>query len=152
MSETNAIIRFTSDSPAILKRIQFYLHGDTRPDFEEEVASEEKAVFEAMEFAEIPFQIEQRSENTLDAYFECVNETELENLIKALSWFKPDGAYLYFADDEEYKVYKQYHEGLFIDLYHYMDDEALDNKLLDLDWDHRAFDLIIDRHECNKAN
>jgi len=131
MSETYANIRFTSDLPEAFKRIHFYLDGDTRPDFEDEVPNEEKAVFEAMEFAEVPFQIEQRSENTLDAYF--------------LSWFKPDGAYLYFADDEEYKIYKQYHEGRFIDLYHYMDDEDLDEKLWGLDWDQRAFDIIVER-------
>lgn len=144
MSEINAIIRFSSDSPKTLTRIQFYLNGDTRPDFEDEVPNEEKAVFEAMEFAEVPFELKQRNDTTLDAYFEFVDETELDNLIKALSWFKPDGAFLYFADDEEYKVYKQYYEGKFIDLYLYMDDEALDEKLWDLDWDHRAFDLIID--------
>ncbi len=145
MSETNAIIRFTSNLPEILKRIQFYLNDDTRPDFEDEVPNEEKAVFETMEFAEIPFQIERPNETTLDAYFEFIDETELESLIKALVWFKQDGAYLYFADDEEYKVYKQYHDDRFIELYHHMDDEAMDEKLWDLDWDHRAFDLIIDR-------
>ena len=41
------------------------------------------------------------------AYFEFSDEAELENLVKALSWLKPDGVYLYFSDDEECKVYKQ---------------------------------------------
>ena len=48
MSETAAIIRFTSGPPEILKRIQFYLSGDTRPDFVEEVPDGEKAVLEAL--------------------------------------------------------------------------------------------------------
>ena len=147
MSSTNATIRFVATAPESLKRVEFYLNGNTRPDFEDEVPDDEKGVFTAMEFAEVPFQIEQRSENTLDGYFELVDENELEDIIRALAFFKPTAAYLYFADDEEYKVYKQYHNGKFVDLYNYMDDEALDEKLWGFDWDHRAFDLIIERHE-----
>ena len=145
MSETNAIVRFISGSPEILKRIQFYLNGDTRPDFMEEVPNEEKAVFEALEFAETPVDIEQVGETILDAYFEFVDEAELKSLIEALSYFKPGGAYLYFSDDEEYKVYRQYYEGRFTELYSHMDDEVFDEKLWDLDWDQRAFGLIVER-------
>ena len=145
MSETYAIIRFTSGSSQTLKRIHFYLNRDTRPDFEEGVPNEERAVFKALEFAETPFEIKQRGKNTLEAYFEFVNESEMEDIIRALAFFKPTAAYLHFSDDEEYKVYIQYHKDRFIELYRYMDDEALDEKLWGLDWDHRAFDLIIER-------
>ncbi len=145
MSETHAIIRLIAHDKQTAQRLAFYLDGNTRPDFEDEVPEKERDIFKKMEFAETPIEIQWRDDVTFDAYFENIEEIDMEDLLYAVSAFELDNAYLFFADDEEYKTYKQFHNNTFKTLYMYLDDARIDETLWDLEWDERALDFVIAR-------
>ncbi len=143
MSETHAIVRLVGTDKASAERATFYLNSETRPDFEEEVPAPEKSVFEALEFAPLPVEIRVLNDTTIDAWFENAEVTELESVLIGLDALNLKARYLFFSDDEEYKAYFQVEGKKLVSLYTIEDDDTLDKKLWDLDWDGQALSLII---------
>ena len=125
MTETSAIIRFIHKDKNKLGRIRYYLDAKTRPSFDDEVPKEEISVFEAMEFSEVPVLISSPDNKTLNVYYESAKESDLKEVIKTLSYFKPETVYLFFQDDEEYKIYWQFIDEKFIELYSNEDDRKI---------------------------
>lgn len=145
MSETSALVRVVAKDEQTADRIQCYLDGGTRPDFEDEVPAGELAVFKAMEFAETPESVSRTDGRTVEAWFENVELNELEPLVAAFDPFKPEGRFVFFQDDEEFKGYFVYRGKKLKRLYTIEDDAALDEQLWELGWDSRALDLILAR-------
>lgn len=145
MSETFALIRIQAKSPETADRIQLYLDGNTRPDFEEEVPASEQAVFALMEYAETPNNVKRVNELSIVAVFENAELEDVEAVVAAFDAFKPVDRYIFFADDEEFKGYFVYRSKKLRRLYTIQDDPTLDKKLSKLGWDERALDLIIER-------
>jgi hypothetical protein len=144
MSETHAIIRLVGSTKTGLERALFFLDSESRPSFEEEVPATEKAVFEALEFAPAPAFIRAVGNTAIEAGFENEALADLKDMIIGLSALKFDQCYVFFGDDEEYKVYFKLDGQKLVCIYTLEDDEALDTKLWELEWDERALSLIIE--------
>lgn len=141
--ETHSRIRFICASEEALERLRFYLNSETRPCFEEDVPESEQSVFEVMEFAPSPVELSGEG-LVIDVLFENTDFDELSSMVKALSRWA-EQCYVFFADDEEYKAFFKLAEGTLVVLYTLGDDEALDEKLYELDWDTRAMTQIQER-------
>ena len=145
MSETHAILAFITEKPELLERIKVYLNEDTRPAFEDEAPAIEAELFKAMEFAESPEAIESAAGDRLFAWYEFIEEEGILDIFKALDHL--DSAierYAFFADDEEYKAYFRYSEDRLKGIYCIDEDEAIDERLWDMDWDENALAWIIE--------
>ena len=143
MSETYTLLRIVSENKDLAQRIHFYLDSNTRPDFEEEVPQNELAFFKKIESLDSPGEIVWQNNRCFDAHFENIEESDIEEIASAISLFEQSKIYFFFMDDEEYKIYKQLINGEYKILYIIENDETIDEKLWDLDWDHRAMDYII---------
>ncbi len=144
MSETNAILRFKTSTEKATDRILFYLGEDTRPGFAEEVSASEVALFEAMEFADTPIQIDRPSETLIYVWYEFIELEEIEKMLKAFDCI--EGVlvrYVYFADDEEYRAYFEYRNNTLNSIYTIEDDVDTDKKLWQMDWDETALEWVI---------
>ena len=148
MSETNAILLFKVTDAATAARIQFYLDENTRPDYADEVPADEKPLFEAMEFAEVPIKIEQPNDSTIYAWFEFIEPEDVIGIFRAFDALEGEiERHAYFADDEEYRVYLQYLNGELKPIYTIEDDKGIDDTLWSMDWDKKALDWIIENKQ-----
>ena len=145
MSETSALVRMIAKDEQTADRIQCYMDGDTRPDFEGEDPAGEMTVFKASEFTETPVSVSRKDGRTVEAWFENVELKELEPLVATFDPFKPEGRFVFFQDDEEFKGYFVYRGKKLKRLYTIEDDATLDEQLWELGWDSRALDLILAR-------
>ncbi len=144
MSETNAILRFKTSTVEAANRIQFYLDEDTRPDFAEEIPASEVALFEAMEFADAPIQIDKPCETLIYAWYEFIELEEIEKILRAFECIEGVLAqYVYFADDEEYRAYFVYRNNTLKSIYTIEDDVDTDKKLWQMDWNETAMEWVI---------
>jgi len=94
-----------------LKRIEFYLNGETRPDFPEDVPSGEAQFVEAFEFVPVPESLKILSADALAAHFYPDSLEEVKDLVKALALFKPGKLFMFFSDDGETHHYYRYQDG-----------------------------------------
>ena len=144
MSETNAILRFKTASVEASKRILLFLDGDTRPDFDDEVAESEKSLFEAMEFAAIPLQLEQADDHTIYAWLELIQLEEAESILRAFGAIAGiEACHAYFADDEEFRAYFEFSDNRLKLLYEIEQDTDIDKKLWEMNWDEFALEWVI---------
>ena len=145
MSETHAILAFITKKPELLDRLKVYLNEDTRPAFEDEAPKEEAELFKAMEFAESPETIESSATDRLYARYEFIEEEGILDIFKAFDHLDPSiERYAFFADDEEFKAYFRYSEGRLKGIYCIDKDEAIDERLWEMDWDENALAWIIE--------
>jgi hypothetical protein len=145
MSETYAILTFITERPETLERIRVYLNEDTRPDFEDEVPISEAVLFKVMEFADTPQEIVQSNDHQLYSWYEFIEEDDIATIFKAFDELDHSiRRYGFFADDEEYKVYFKYADGKLTRIYTIEDDEDVDDKLWEMEWNEKALDWIIE--------
>ena len=105
--ENNATLYVKANQEQTLNRIVYYLNGDSRPDFEDEIPKQEQKIFQFFEFAEVPDEVYPLSTHEVVAYFEPDGIEEMEEIVRAVSLLKPDAIYFYFADDEDTREYYQ---------------------------------------------
>jgi len=146
MSETTALLRVVAIDAKSSKRIVFYLSGDTRPDFEDEVPKSEFKAFQAFEFAPIAEEIIQHDVVTTDALFEQVASKDLTEMIQGLAIFTPKDCFVYFADDEELQAWFKYQNGKLKKLYAIGKNPALDSELEGAATHTEAMDLILAKY------
>ncbi len=148
MSESIAILRFKANTTESIERIKLYLNQVTRPVFSNEVPAQEACLFEAMEFVTGSVRITDYDKNTMYAWFEFVELDEIERIFKACDKINGiQSLYAYYADDEECRLYLTYCDAKLIPIYSIWDDEILDKKLWEMDWDEKALEMIIHIHD-----
>ncbi|HEB56732.1 MAG TPA: hypothetical protein ENI98_10625 [Gammaproteobacteria bacterium] len=145
MTEIQAIMRVVANDEETARRVMFYLDGDTRPNFEDEVPDDERAIFTGLEFSDTPIDIKRSTNYTVDAWFESINPNALEEMLSALNTFELRRCYVFLADDEEYKAYFTYEKGALEILYSSEEDPELDAMLWELGWGIEAMELVIER-------
>ena len=106
--EYYAVIYVSCRESSNLSRITFFLDGETRPDFYDEVSENEHDMVDAFEDALTPNSIRLPSDNELIAEFHPDDLKELEAVLKAVELLKPDKLLAFFADDEETQHYYQF--------------------------------------------
>lgn len=147
MSETYAQVKFISENTESLNRVKYYLDSDTRPDFDNEVPKDEIELFKAMEFAEVPNTIKQSTPNIIDAWFEFIELEDLVDIFATFAQFFDIKQFCFFADDEEYKAYFIFTNKELKPIYTIEDNDELDEILWELDWDERAFEKVLEKHQ-----
>jgi len=103
--ENYAVIYVQCFDAEKLKRIEFYLNGETRPDFPEDVPGSEAQLVEVFEFLPTPESLQCLDLNGLTAHFAPDSLEEMKDLVKGAALFRPDKLLMFFADDEETRHY-----------------------------------------------
>ena len=147
MSETFALIRVVARDKEAAERVLFYLGGSTRPNFEEEVPESEKRLFQAMEHVADPEEIHKRKGHIVEAWYSLIELSELEEIVVGLDCLQLSNRYIFYANDEEYREYFEYKDNKLVSIYCAGEDEELDDKLWEVEWDERAMDLVIKKVE-----
>lgn len=148
MSETYVTIRVYFADEVAAKKTQRYLAADSRPDFEEEVAEEEYALFNAVEMLEYPSEVERlSSEHVVDIHYNNVWEDEVLEVCSVLRLFAPKATYVFMMDDEDYKGYQCFNSDSdeLDEVYVVGEDDDFDETLYTDDFGRRSFDAVLKR-------
>lgn len=145
MTQPYAYVRFVTKDNRSAQRLAYYFDSKTRPQNEAYVALPEKNLCNKLNWLRPSTRISWKHDTAINVEFDPVEEIALEDIFETLKPFGIADIFVYYDEDENYKMYKQIRNGKHTKLYQPHDDEAVDAKLWQLGWDMRAFDYIIER-------
>ncbi|MDE1462697.1 hypothetical protein [Spartinivicinus poritis] len=144
-----------------LDRAYWFLHEDTRPDFDDEVEESEQDAFEFIESIEDPDYLEKVGKQEL-IWELTVNKREWmpEEIIEGISLLGATHSDIFYQDEYDVRVYqhtppkpvKTLYEVLNYDQEDEIRDELLENKLMKLDYGYDGLMYIIKKIESGYFN